>query len=100
MRHRAGHFCNRVAGGVDRLASGKIATKNVQVQRRGKDEEFRIKAVPGELRQVFFNLLANSVDAVGPEGETAIRISKFSASDKPHLRVTFADNGSGIAGQA
>ena len=78
------------------LLRGKIVTKGVQIHRHWNDEDFRIRAAPGELRQVFSNLLANSVDAVDPEGAIAIRISKRFAGGKPHLRVTFADSGCGI----
>ncbi len=46
-----------------------------------------------ELEQVFFNLLANSIDAVENGGNVQIRIRK---GDPGELRVDFEDDGEGI----
>jgi PAS domain S-box-containing protein len=59
-----------------------------------------IEAYPGEVRQVFSNLLANAIDAIGKKGKIKIRISRarnWSARGHRGVRVTIADNGSGIA---
>jgi signal transduction histidine kinase len=54
--------------------------------------------VPGELRQVFSNLLANSLDAMDQEGTIKLRVSKSTCvnSNQPRIRITVADNGKGI----
>ena len=66
----------------------------VRKQYRG---DFHVTAIPGELRQVFSNLLANSLDAIEDGGTVVLRTSRCtSRSGQPHLRVIVADNGSGI----
>ena len=43
-----------------------------------------IKCFPGQLNQVFMNILANAIDAL----EEAIRNHKFSESEYPHIRIS------------
>jgi PAS domain S-box-containing protein len=52
----------------------------------------------GEIRQLFANLLSNSIDACNLEGLIRIRVSRqFSYRPRHHgLRITVADNGTGI----
>ena len=54
--------------------------------------------IPGELRQVFSNLLANSLDAIERGGQVTIRTSRGRShrNGAQLLRVIVADNGSGI----
>lgn len=55
------------------------------------------KAVAGELRQVFSNLLANSLDAVEEGGTIQIRVSTGAGSQsKRQVRTVVADTGKGI----
>ena len=62
------------------------------------DGDLLVTAIPGELRQVFANLLGNSMDALGPEGVIELRISRSTCviTNRPRVRVTVADNGHGI----
>jgi PAS domain S-box-containing protein len=77
------------------LLRGKIALKDIQVH-RAWDGDVRMNAVPGELRQVFSNLLSNSLDALPPGGDILIRVKVLGGPEDPNVRVTFADNGPGI----
>ena len=59
-----------------------------------------MNAFPGELRQVFSNLVVNSVDALEKSGDK-LCVHVFSSFDWTNhgqrgLRVTISDNGSGI----
>jgi signal transduction histidine kinase len=67
------------------------------VQKQWNDE-VQVVAVAGELRQVFANLLANSLDAIAEKGVIALRISRCAAFEggRPYVRITIADNGTGI----
>jgi signal transduction histidine kinase len=58
-----------------------------------------ITAVAGELRQVFSNLLSNSLDAIDPKGTIQLRVSTGAAfkNGERFVRVTVADNGKGIS---
>lgn len=54
---------------------------------------------PGELRQVFGNVIANALDAIGPNGGT-LRIRCFNTTDQrtkqKGVRFVFSDSGSGM----
>jgi PAS domain S-box-containing protein len=76
----------------------KILERNAIVRKQYRGE-FHVNAIPAELRQVFSNLLANSLDAIDSGGTVAIRASRVSSlqSGEPHLRIIVADSGSGIS---
>jgi signal transduction histidine kinase len=57
-------------------------------------------AHPGEIRQIFANLTANAIDALSEGGQLTVRASKVPGGNtygSPGVRVTFLDNGTGIA---
>jgi signal transduction histidine kinase len=54
---------------------------------------------PGQLRQVFSNLLLNAVDAAGQGGKVVLRVRRachYSPQPRPGVQVVVADNGPGI----
>jgi len=75
----------------------KIVERNATVNKQYRGN-FDIVAIPGELRQVFSNLLANSLDAIPTGGAVTIRSSRVKSREtgQPQLRIVVADNGSGI----
>jgi signal transduction histidine kinase len=79
------------------LLKSKIKTKQAMVDRQWH-EDVKITAVAGELRQVFSNLLANSLDAMDKGGTIKVRVSAGTAPRNGHccVRVTIADSGNGI----
>ena len=79
------------------LLGAKINSKHARIETLWGDD-VELAVVAGELRQVFANLLANSLDAIPIEGVIKIRTSvAFNySSGKPCFRVTIADNGHGI----
>ncbi len=81
---------------VDLLKS-RIKTKHAVIEKQW-DEDVEITAVAGELRQVFSNLLANSLDAIDERGTIKLRVSTGAAVNNGHrcVRVIVADNGKGI----
>jgi signal transduction histidine kinase len=64
----------------------------------GSVDDTRVIGVGGELRQVFSNLIANSLEAIRDDGTIRIRISRLGAvrNDDVHIRITVADDGRGI----
>jgi PAS domain S-box-containing protein len=80
------------------LLRGKIVGRAASIQ-RDWDCNLVVAAVPGELRQVFSNLLANSLDAITYEGKIRIRARNARSAthpDRQGVRITFSDNGRGI----
>ena len=85
---------------VDLLKS-RIKAKNATIHKQW-DEEIKITGLGGELRQVFSNLIANSLDAIDERGTIKLRISKCALSQDgcEKVRVTVADDGKGIPADA
>ena len=78
------------------LLKNKIRAKQAVIEKQW-DAEVEIVAVAGELRQVFSNLLSNSLDAIGKNGIIKVRVSTGTASNSHRsVRVTIADSGDGI----
>ena len=83
---------------VIHLLQAKIRTNRATVEQQG-DDLLEVMGIAGELRQVLANLLANSLDAVGPDGKIVMRAS---ASVDPgdgarRVRITVSDGGHGMA---
>jgi PAS domain S-box-containing protein len=83
------------------LLRTKIREKHAVIQKKC-DEDVQVTAVAGELRQVFANLLVNSLDAISEKGVIALRISRCAALNGGgrYVRITIADNGTGINASA
>jgi PAS domain S-box-containing protein len=63
------------------------------------DSQLGIRALPGELRQTFANLVGNSIEAIAPR-QGQLKLRAYSAKGwrcgRNGLRVVVADNGPGI----
>jgi signal transduction histidine kinase len=84
-------------GSVVDLLQAKIRANGATVEQLC-DEQLLVMGIAGELRQVLANLLANSLDAIGPDGRIVLRAS---ASLDPYdgrrrVRITVADCGHGM----
>lgn len=79
------------------LYQGRIRKNGVCVVRR-YDVPGELTGFPGELRQIFSNLVINAVEAMGQGGELTLHIAR--AHDlklkRPGIRVYIADAGPGI----
>ncbi|HXB22541.1 MAG TPA: ATP-binding protein [Candidatus Solibacter sp.] len=73
-----------------------IDEKRVTILRRyGNVEELR--AFPGELRQVFSNLVLNALEAISSTGKVSVRVRHDRTSKlQPGIRIMVGDNGPGI----
>jgi two-component system, NtrC family, sensor kinase len=79
------------------LLQAKIKAKRATVERQC-DERLEMTGISGELRQVFANLVLNSLDAIDEKGTVRLRVSassRYGDGDR-YIRVTVADNGQGI----
>lgn len=79
------------------LFQRRIERDHVTVAREWR-EDLQVVGVGGELRQVFSNLLANSLDAVDECGTIRLRAGTRLRAGLPYMRILISDNGKGIAG--
>lgn len=87
----------RIVDEVIELYSRKLERKKVQVRRNYRGSA-QISGYSGELRQLFTNLLMNAVDAVDQGGSVhvRVRVARRWSDGQDGVRITMADNGSGI----
>lgn len=76
------------------VKSSKDFKKDVLIKQEGQDEPLIVVCDPQQMKQVFFNLLINAVEAVNDTGR--ITVSQHLDSDSNEAVITFSDNGSGI----
>jgi PAS domain S-box-containing protein len=84
---------------VQSLYTRKLQFKKITL-RADYGNEIKIVGYPGEIRQIFANLIANAIEAISEDGVLNIRVSKVSAESstgRAGVRITFLDNGTGIA---
>jgi two-component system, chemotaxis family, CheB/CheR fusion protein len=80
------------------LYARKLRNAHIEVERRYSYDS-PVQAFPGEVRQVFSNLLVNAIEAVGQRGKIVVRVQAghdWSHPERHGVRVTVADNGPGI----
>lgn len=100
-RRPAGPAPTDIAGILDSVLSlyqGRLRNSNVQI-RKDFDEVPRVTASEGELRQLFANLVGNSLDAMRGGGNLTLRLRKSRVNGNGNIagiRVVVADNGAGI----
>jgi signal transduction histidine kinase len=76
----------------------RIQAKNIQLSRE-YDETVKVTGLPGEIRQVVSNLVANAIDALPAAGALRIRVHhcrELNNSQRPGGRIVIGDSGSGI----
>ena len=72
----------------------RIESRKIQVVRNYQDHPQFVGSA-GEMRQVFSNLILNSIDALPPNGVLTLNVSNNNGG-QPAVRVDVEDNGSGI----
>jgi PAS domain S-box-containing protein len=85
-----------VVNSVLSLYSGKLASKNILVERNfGVCPP--VKGMAGELKQAISNLVSNAADAVLENGKIAIHLHCVEVEDGRCVRVIVEDNGPGVS---
>lgn len=89
---------NQILDSAIDLLKNRIDAKQARIEKQW-EQDVEITAVFGELRQVFSNLLANSLDAIDEHGIVKLRVTAGKAVNhgERRIRVTVADNGKGIS---
>jgi len=84
-------------GSVLLLLDRKLRDQNITVE-QSYTHPVHVYGFPGELRQVFTNLIANAGEAAGPSGRVRIQVRPASPQDgRAGTIVEIADSGRGIA---
>ncbi len=80
------------------LLDSRLRRQNIQVTRDLRPIPL-VMAHEGEIRQVLANLVGNAIDALAPGGRITLRKSASHdwRTGRPGIRITVADNGSGMA---
>ena len=90
-----------VLDNVIALYERKIESAGIKIEKQ-VDFEGEFIGLPGEMRQVFANLIGNAIEAIGKNGK--IRLHAYASADwhrgRRGLRVMVADNGPGIPAEA
>jgi two-component system CheB/CheR fusion protein len=84
---------------VVQLYLRKLQAGGIKVEKQ-TGENLEILGYPGELRQVFSNLILNAIDAMRDGGRLRLRVVRsheWSGDRRSGIRVTFADTGNGIS---
>jgi PAS domain S-box-containing protein len=87
----------QVADSVIELYAPRLRSKQIAIDRQYFTAAL-VNAVEGEVRQIISNLVSNSIDAVPQGGRICLRIAGPVQLDqnRPAVRLTVSDNGSGI----
>jgi signal transduction histidine kinase len=78
------------------LLDRQLKDQFVTVDRKLEEDAF-IQGFPGELRQVFTNLITNAAEAAGPRGRVQVLLESDLPEDpRPGALVTVSDSGPGV----
>jgi len=89
----------KVLDSVFALYEHRGAKFGIQLSRK-YDLDAVVEGYPGELRQIFSNLVVNALEAVGEDGQVMIHAypsRDWGGSGREGVRISVADNGPGIA---
>jgi PAS domain S-box-containing protein len=82
-------------GNVLSVYKTKLLTHSIVVDAKYSDLS-KISVHPGEIVQVFSNLVSNAIDAMPNEGKLSISISQMKKAERDGLQIAITDTGHGI----
>jgi signal transduction histidine kinase len=85
-----------VLDSVLKLYQSRLIRAAVTVNREILLDAATVLSTPGELRQVFANLIGNAIDAMRHGGQLRLRISGYCVHGANRVRISIADSGTGI----
>jgi signal transduction histidine kinase len=78
------------------MVPGISDTGDLRIIREYGEEIPRVMGDPHQLKQAFYSLVTNALDAMKEKGTLSLRISTFLINGAPFVRVEVEDTGSGI----
>ncbi len=97
-RERAEVRMTEILDSVIALYTTRLADPGISIERQYRSHS-QIEGFPGELRQVFSNLVRNAMDAIGQRGRIIVRerSCRDARTGRKGVRITIADTGPGMA---
>jgi len=89
---------SKVLEEVVQLYLRKLQQSKIRIEKRSQDS-IEILGYPGELRQLFSNLILNAMESMKEGGRLRLRVIRMqekSGDQRSGVRITVADTGSGI----
>lgn len=89
---------NEVIESALNIVANQLSFNHIVVQKDLDDSDTEVSVDPGQLQQVFINLLVNAADAIGEKGGTISLVTSVVSSDgKEYVQIKITDTGCGIA---
>ena len=70
----------------------QIKGKNIRIEKEIEEDLPQIKGYPGELNQIWTNILDNAIDAMDKDGLLSLKVVR----ERNYIAVSISDNGPGI----
>jgi signal transduction histidine kinase len=88
---------NGILEGMILLVSSETKKKQINITKNYTSDLPPIQIDREQIKQVFLNILLNSIEATPEEGEIAIKTRSFTKPEgEPYIQIEFTDNGRGI----
>ncbi|MDC7226057.1 MAG: ATP-binding cassette domain-containing protein [Spirochaetales bacterium] len=88
---------NSLISGIVHLITKSTEERKIDLVFDTENEDIYIKTVRTELKQVFLNIIKNSIDAIKENGRISVSTAlKLTDSERPVAEITFSDDGPGV----
>jgi signal transduction histidine kinase len=88
-----------VMGSILEIMRDEFIEKKIDIKYSPQNDDFHIKADPERLRQVFLNLIINSINAMPEGGLLTVSIEQANLINPTHIEVRIGDTGKGMSGE-
>ena len=88
-----------VMGSILEIMRDEFIEKKIHIKYSPQNDDFHIKADPERLRQVFLNLIINSINAMPEGGLLTVSIEQANLINPTHIEVRIRDTGKGMSGE-
>jgi two-component system sensor histidine kinase HydH len=90
------HDLNRIIEDTLFILDGEFAERNISVKKELAANLLPLFSDPQQIKQVFLNLFVNAIQAMGQDGNLAVKTSLQRRGEKDVIQVEVTDSGGGI----